>query len=156
MSPRTAPIAGDARFTTLDSKVNALMAKWGFARKPQEGSTSWVATTKCPNDIFANTTKETIFKLNFYGPGKPIWFGVRKAFAEVVGDLKTIKTWPLEFSAPPQQQVPFVGFVAEDDKATIERVERVLKAIAPHKPEYEIPIQGDVADLDRQFASLGL
>jgi hypothetical protein len=38
----------------------------------------------------------------------------------------------------------------------LEQVEKVLKAIATHRPEYEIEVPGDVADLDREFARSGL
>ena len=49
---RTVPVDGDSHFTKLDAEVNALMAKWGFARKEHEGSTSWVATPKYPSSCW--------------------------------------------------------------------------------------------------------
>jgi hypothetical protein len=163
MSPRTVPTDGDDTYQGLDTKITTLMARWGFARKGHDGSTSWLATTKSPKvattkspEVYMGPSRETLFKLAYYGPDKPIRFGVRKGFAKVVGELKKIKAWPLTFAVPPQHQVEFVGFEVQDDAASLERVEKVLKAIAPHRPEYEIPMPGDVADLDREFARLGL
>jgi hypothetical protein len=163
MSPRTVPTDGDDTYKSLDTKITFLMARWGFARKGHDGSTSWLATAKSPKvattkspEVYMGPSRETLFKLAYYGPNKPIQFGVRKRFAKVVGELKKIKAWPLTFAVSPQHLVEFVGFEVRDDAASLERVEKVLKAIAPHRPEYEINIPGDVADLDREFARLGL
>jgi hypothetical protein len=150
---RTSPIAGDAHFTHLDAEINKLMAKYGFARKAQEGSTSWVATAKCPTVMMAG---KTLFKLTYYGTGKPMRFGIRKDFAESHDRLRQISKWPVEFAVPPQQQVKFVGFEALDDTATVDRVQKVLNAFGAPKPENEIPLDGELAALDQQFEDLGL
>src|SRR5262249_13795731 len=113
-----------------------------------------VSTSRSP-EVYMGPSRETLFKLAYYGPDQPIRFGVRKGFAKVAGELKKIKAWPLTFAVPPHHQVEFVGFEVQDDVVSIERVEKVLKAIAPHRPEYQLPMPGDLADFDRELARLG-
>lgn len=120
-SLRTKPINANVQFLRISAAIDAVLAPSGYRRKSQEGSHSWLGTSR------SGRNNETIFKLCFYGPDH-IRFGVRQDFLADFDALRGLP-WPLEFAVAPQNEVAFLGFRVDDNPTSAARITRVFTAM---------------------------